>query len=145
LKNVYFDSAYLVKCYIRDKDSRKVVGLVQSAETVYSSALCIAEVSCALHRGVREKAVTRGQAADLRRTFSEDLSSGIIQLIAVSDTILRSVETVAAGLPTSIFLRAGDAIHLASAQSAGFSEIWSNDRHMLLAAAHFGIAGRSVS
>jgi predicted nucleic acid-binding protein len=145
LKNVYFDSAYLVKCYIQDKDSKKIVTLVQSVETVYSSALCIAEVSCALHRAVREKIVTQAHSADLRRMFSEDLSSGIIQLIPVSNTILKSVETTTAGLPSSIFLRAGDAIHLASAQSAGFSEIWSNDRHMLLAASHFGIVGKSVA
>jgi predicted nucleic acid-binding protein len=41
-------------------------------------------------------------------------------------------------------LRAGDAIHLASARHEGFSEIWTNDRHMLKAASHFGLAGRSV-
>jgi hypothetical protein len=32
-----------------------------------------------------------------------------------------------------------------SARDAGFSEIWSNDRHLLAAARHFGLRGRSVT
>jgi predicted nucleic acid-binding protein len=47
-------------------------------------------------------------------------------------------------LPASIHLRAGDAIHLAAAQDAGLSEIWSNDRHLLKAAPSFGLQGRSL-
>lgn len=76
--------------------------------------------------------------------FRDTYPAGIIQLIPVSDGILRMVETVVARLPITIFLRAGDAIHLASAQSEGFEKIWSNDRHMLRAASNFGIVGRSV-
>jgi predicted nucleic acid-binding protein len=41
-------------------------------------------------------------------------------------------------------LRAGDAIHIATALEVGEPEIWTNDRHLLAAAAHFGIVGRSA-
>jgi predicted nucleic acid-binding protein len=126
-----------------DPDSDKVRDFVQAVEIVYSSALCIAEVSCALHRAVREKTVTKERASHLRQTFSEDLSQGVV-LIPVSESILRVVEAVVANLPPTIFIRAGDAVHLASAQNAGFPEIWTNDRHMLRAASNFGIVGRSV-
>ena len=34
--------------------------------------------------------------------------------------------------------------HLVTAADSGFTEIWTNDRHMLAAAPHFGLAGRSV-
>ena len=141
---LYFDSAYLVKCYLEDPDSSKVRKLVQRAEIVSSSALCIAEVSCALHRAVREKSITKNEASHVRRTFFEDVSLGILRLIPVSEGILRTVEAVVAKLPQTIFLRAGDAVHLASAQQEGFSKIWSNDRHMLRAAPHFGVTGCSV-
>jgi predicted nucleic acid-binding protein len=144
LKNVYFDSAYLVKCYIEEPDSSKLLGLLQSAEAVYSSAVCIAEIACALHRSVRERIITREHADYARQAFSKDSSRGIVQLISLSEDILRAVETVTARLPSTIFLRAGDALHLASAQHEGFAEIWSNDRHMLKAARHFGLGGRSV-
>jgi predicted nucleic acid-binding protein len=48
------------------------------------------------------------------------------------------------GFPPGVPLRAGDAIHLASALDVGEPEIWTNDRHLLKAATHFGLAGRSV-
>jgi len=41
-------------------------------------------------------------------------------------------------------LRAGDAIHTATALGTGETEIWTNDRHLLAAVAHFGLAGRSA-
>jgi len=47
-------------------------------------------------------------------------------------------------LPKSIYLRAGDAIHLTVAQGGGFTEIWSSDRRVLQAAPAFGLTGKSV-
>lgn len=47
-------------------------------------------------------------------------------------------------LPPGQFLRAGDAVHLLTAQSLGEPEIWTADKHMLSAAPHFGLTGRSV-
>jgi predicted nucleic acid-binding protein len=41
-------------------------------------------------------------------------------------------------------VRAGDAIHTATALETGETEIWTNDRHLLAAVAHFGLAGRSA-
>jgi predicted nucleic acid-binding protein len=140
----YFDSAYLAKCYLEDPESSKIRELVKRIEKIYSSALCIAEVSCALHRSLREKRITRGEASHLRMTFLQDVSIGIVQMIPVTDIILRAVDATVAKMPDTIFLRASDAVHLASAQHEGFGEIWSNDRHMLKAAPHFGITGRSI-
>jgi predicted nucleic acid-binding protein len=144
LRSLYFDSAYLAKCYLADPDSHRVRKLVQSAEAIYSSALCIAEVSCALHQAVREKSIARQQASSLQQTLLEDVSIGIVQLVPISEVILRSVEAVVAKLPSTVFLRAGDAIHLATAQHSGFQDVWTNDRHMLKAATHFGITGCCV-
>jgi predicted nucleic acid-binding protein len=144
LTAVYFDSAYLAKLYLDDSDSGKVRDLLRKVELVSSSSLCIAEVSCALHRSVREKSITRDEAFHLRATFFEDVAVGILRLIPVSETILRVVDATVSKLPPTVFLRAGDAVHLASAQQSGFAEIWTNDRHLLKAAPHFGIMGSSV-
>ena len=144
MKSPYLDSAYLAKCYLEEPDSGKVRAFVQKAEVVYCSALCLAEVSCSLHRAVRERIITKDHASHLQHAFSGHVSESIVQLIPVSENILRVVEAVVAKLPTAVFLRAGDAVHLATAKQEGFPEIWSNDRHMLRAASHFGIVGRSV-
>ena len=37
----YFDSAYVVKCYLNDPDSEPVRDLVRTPVSLYSSALCI--------------------------------------------------------------------------------------------------------
>lgn len=47
--------------------------------------------------------------------------------------------------PADVSLRAGDAIHTATARETGETAIWTNDRHLLAAVAHFGITGRSFA
>lgn len=40
--NLYLDSAYVAKCYLNDPDAVQVRNLVRGAESIHSSALCIA-------------------------------------------------------------------------------------------------------
>ena len=144
MSGVCLDSAYLVKCYLSDPDSAKVRKLAVGAGTIFSSSLCLAEVACAVHRALREGSITPNQASEVRRAFSMHIREGAVALIPVSDRILHSVEDFIATMPAGLFLRSGDALHLASARHEGFPEIWTNDRHMLQAAQHFGVLGRSV-
>ncbi len=141
---IYFDSAYLVKCYLTDPDSEKVRKLAAKAVVISSSSLCLAEFACAVHRAVREKSIAARQGAEARQAFLAHVREGVIGLIPVSDKILDALLDHMSTMPSDLFLRSGDALHLASARQAGFSEIWTNDRHMLRAASHFGILGRSA-
>lgn len=63
-------------------------------------------------------------------------------MVPISERIVRQVEHLTARLPKTVPLRAGDAIHIVSAIESGFDEIWTSDRHLLAAAAHFGLKGR---
>ena len=47
-------------------------------------------------------------------------------------------------LSRSVFLRTGDAVHLLSAGEFGCTAVCSNDRHLLAAVPHVGVAGRDV-
>lgn len=142
---LYFDSAYIAKCYLNEADGAKVRKLARSASGLYSSALSIAELVCVFHRQVREGSLDVNTAAKLRGCFLEDLKNEVWALIPVTNRLLHRVEALTRSLPASTYLRAGDAIHLASALEYGFEEIWSNDRHLLAAAPSLGLKGRSVA
>jgi predicted nucleic acid-binding protein len=96
------------------------------------------------HRHVREKSLTVKQALTLQRDFFKDLDAGVWSLLAVKEATLRRLAAKLSGLDPAVSLRAADAIHLWAASEAGFSEIWSNDRHLLGAAKSFGLAPRRV-
>ncbi len=77
--------------------------------------------------------------------FQDDVDHGVWDLVPVSEGLLHSVADRVSRLPRAMSIRSGDALHLVSALTAGFTEIWSNDRHLLAGAPHFGLVGRTVS
>jgi predicted nucleic acid-binding protein len=141
---LYFDTAYVAKCYLNEDDSGPVRHLAFSADGLYSSSWCIAELACVFQRHIRESQLTRAQAGRLRDLFLADVRGGIWSLVPISEHFLFRVESLIRALAHPVYLRAGDAIHLAAAQEAGFTEIWSNDRRVLEAAPAFGLAGKSI-
>lgn len=141
---LYLDSAYVAKCYLNEPDAEKVRALVRPETRLYSSALCRAEIVCVVHRHMREGGLSRRQGLALHQLFLDDIENGVWNLLPVSSDLLNRVEARVRALASSVFLRAGDAIHLMSAKEAGFSEVWTNDRHMLTAAKAFGLRGRTV-
>jgi predicted nucleic acid-binding protein len=58
--------------------------------------------------------------------------------------VQKAVTQTCLQLDQSTFVRAGDAVHLATAALHGFSDIYSHDRHLLLAAPKFGLTGKDV-
>lgn len=145
MSDAYFDSAYVAKCYLSEPDSDPVRALARSSESVTSSALCIAEVACAVQRKVREGSLTHTNALTLRQFFLDHVEASVWLLVPVSDRILRQAEILTRTLPGTIPLRALDAIHVVSAMEEGFREIWTNDRRLLAAAEHIGIKGRQIA
>jgi predicted nucleic acid-binding protein len=118
--------------------------MVRGASAAYTSAWTIAEVTCVFHRHQREGTLNSRTAREVHDQFQQDLRDETWLLIPVTGAILRQVELAVRTLPKQVFLRAGDAVHIVSAADAGFSEIWTNDRHLLSAAPQFGLKGRSA-
>jgi predicted nucleic acid-binding protein len=141
---LYFDTAYLAKCYWNEPDGNLVREMARRADGLYSSAVCIAEMACLAHRKVREGPTPPADAVIRRDLFLDDVNSGVITAVPVTDRLLRRVEVTTRALPLSCCLRTFVALHLVTAADSGFSEVWTNDRHMLAAAPHFGLVGRSV-
>ncbi|MEP7352284.1 MAG: type II toxin-antitoxin system VapC family toxin [Acidobacteriota bacterium] len=144
MKDAYFDSAYIAKCYLHEPDSAEVRKLAGECEALHSSSLAVAELACVFHRQLREGTLTAKTAPLVQDQFRKDVHDGVWILEPITDRILRRVEVLMAKLPPSIFLRAGDAIHLVTAMELGLGEVWTNDRHLLAAADRVTLSGRHV-
>lgn len=140
---MYLDSAYIAKFYVNERDSAAVRDLIRSADILQSSAWATGEVACAFHRHMREGSLSLEQFRQLLGAFLDHVEAGFWTLLPVDDKLLSRTALLIGSMP-AVYLRAGDAIHLATAQDAGEREIWTNDRHMLAAAPYFGIRGRSA-
>jgi len=98
----------------------------------------------AFHRKLREGAIRAAAYAALVGQLEEHIQADAFRWIPQSADILSRIRKVYEKLPAAVFLRAGDAVHLATAAESGFREVYSNDTHLLAAAKHFGLAGKNV-
>ncbi len=141
---LYLDSAYIAKCYLHEPGTDAVLDLVESSRVRYSSALARVEVESVFHRHFREGNLTR---RDYRKTvdrFARERDEGLWQWLPVTDVLIQAASSAFRSLAPTVFLRSADCIHLTTAQQAGFTEVYSNDRHLLAAAVHFSLTGRNV-
>jgi len=141
---MYLDSAYIAKFYVNESDSKAVRQLIGGADTLVSSAWVMGEVSCVLHRHMRENKLSQRQFRELLDAFVRHVGEDVWTLLPVTYRTLQKVAALVRAAPADVYLRAGDAVHLAAAMGAEEHEIWTNDRHLLHAAEHFGLSGRSV-
>lgn len=140
---VYFDSAYLVKCYVKEPGWEPVRSLARRCESVACSIYGKLEVSAALHGKHREGELTQNQMDALYQQLDLDESHRLWTWLPITDKIKTEVVKSFRSLPPSVFLRTADALHLVTAKDQGLSEIYSNDVHLLTAARYFGIVGKN--
>jgi predicted nucleic acid-binding protein len=141
---VYLDTSYIAKFYFNEPESVRVRELVRKADAVYSSLWALAEFHAVLHRRVCDAALSPDDAKELSSRFSEHAAEGLWNLVPVNEALLRRTSALMVSAPGDLFIRTADAVHLATAQEIGERDVWTNDRHMLAAAAYFGVTGRSV-
>jgi predicted nucleic acid-binding protein len=141
---VYLDTSYIAKFYFNEPDSAGVRELVRKADSIHSSIWALAEFHAVIHRCVREGSWPQSATHDLASRFSEHIQLGLWNLIPITEPLLRRTSARMISAPGDLFIRAADAVHLGTAHEIGEREVWTNDRHMLAAAAYFGLTGRSV-
>jgi predicted nucleic acid-binding protein len=141
---VYFDTCYIAKFYFNEPESGRVRELVRKADAIRSSLWTLAEFHAVLHRRLREGVLTPSDARDLASRFSQHIEDGLWNLVPVTEALLRRTSALMISAPRDLFLRTANAVHLTTAQEIGERDVWTNDRHMLAAAAFFGLSGRSV-
>lgn len=141
---MYFDTSYIAKFYFNEPESLRVRELVRKADAIYSSLWASAEFHAVIHRRLREGSSTVADARDLASLFAEHIEQGLWNLMPVHEALLRRTSALMISAPRDLFIRTADAVHLMTAREMGEHDVWTNDRHMLAAAAYFGLTGRSV-
>lgn len=141
---IYFDSTYVAKVYLFEHGSAEVRALTSGQPEVACSEIGKIELASVLHRKLREGALDASRYLALCQQFEQDLQSRVWQWLPVTPGLLEQVRLAFCSLPSTTFLRASDALHLVSARENGFTEVYSNDRHFLAAASHFGLKAINV-
>ena len=140
----YFDTAYLLKLYRPEHGSDAVRSHAATVDVIVCSLHGRAELIAAAHRKVREGTATPTHVDALLAQVAADQAAGALAWLPIIETHLDRVTAVFRRAPATVYLRAADALHLASAAAAGFPEIYSNDKHLLAAAPLFGLRGVDV-
>jgi predicted nucleic acid-binding protein len=116
----YFDTSALIKRYVRERGSTRVVSLMRRHELL-SSAITPVEVMSALSRRRRDRELSEEDfAATASRVQSERIRW---ELVEVGETVLNRAEEIVQG---TVPMRALDAVHVASLmafQAASSSQI----------------------
>jgi predicted nucleic acid-binding protein len=142
---MYLDAAYLVRLYIDDPGADEVRALVDSASTLPASLIhWRAEVIGAFHRNFREARISEQRLGELIDQFTFDCDAGLYVWRPMGSSVITRVTAMYREAPATLFLRAGDALHVACALEEGYPEIYSNDTRLLTAARHFGLRGENV-
>lgn len=144
MKQLFFDAAYLGKLHWIERGSAEVQALADTADQIICSHHGRAEFYSIGFRKAREGLATAATVQIVFSQFDADVSNGDICLLPLTDSVLDRVEHIFATAPASTYLRAADAMHLATAAENGFTEIHTNDKHLLTAAPLFGLVGVDV-
>ena len=141
---IYFDAAYIAKCYLNEPGAERVRTVAREANGLASCELARLEFALIVRRHVREHHITKREIAAIVKEFHQDEADGVWRWLGVTSALLEQCRAAVLSLPDGVFLRSGDALHLACAREHGFRQVYTNDRHMLEAAPHFQIAGVDV-
>lgn len=142
---IYFDSAYIAKCYVREPGSDEVLNLAEASAGRTSLVLAVVEVNAVFHRHFQEGKLTHEQLREICLRFDQDQHDGFWHWLPMDNAFTRQAGMQFRVLSSKVFLRSADCLHLAAASEGGFREIYSNDRHLLAATAHFGLRGINVT
>jgi predicted nucleic acid-binding protein len=141
---IYFDTTYIVKCYLNEHGSAAVRSLAAKSERLACCAWGRLEFAATVHRKLREGTINAAENRLVLNQFDSDDSDHIWTWLPATPELLAATVAKFRSLKPSAYLRSADALHLACAAEHGFKEIWSNDRHLLAAAPAFNIKGRNV-
>jgi predicted nucleic acid-binding protein len=133
------DTSAVAKFYVPEKESRSIRKSLEEADQVCLSELARPEIMAVFHRRLREGFWRQRDFVAAVRQFQHDDVTGFWTWLPVDSFILRAAAETFATLPSTIFLRASDCIHLVTAMRHDFTEFMTFDAHQCKAAAALGL------
>ena len=110
---IYFDAAYIAKCYLNEPGAARVREVAYGADGLASCELARPEFAAILTRHVRERHLSRREVAAILKDFEADEKNSVWQWFGVTSALLEKARTAVLDVPSTVFLRSGDALHLA--------------------------------
>lgn len=140
----YLDTSYLAKLYVREEGTEEILEAFSGQGGLVCGEHGRLELMNAFKRHQREGLLTATQVKALWARHEQDIAEGLIEYLPLPSALFQHACRKLLSLPSSVFLRAADALHLACVAEAGLKTIYSHDRHLLAAAPHFGLKGVDV-
>lgn len=141
---IYFDTAYLAKCYLNESGSDEVRRLAGEHEQIACCAFGKVELAAALHRNLRERKIAASQYQVILQQLEADEAGRLWKWLPLREELIAKTSAILAKLDAAIYLRAADALHLVCAAENGFTEIYTSDRHLLAATGTANIEVKNV-
>ena len=136
---IFFDTSAFAKRYVAEKGSEKVITLLQQADSLAVSVICLPELISTFSRLLREKKFSITDYQDLKNEVITELTDA--DICQITPGIITSV----IALLEKYQLRTMDAIHVACALAVKSDSFVSADHRQLLAAKQSGLNTIDVS
>ena len=135
---IYFDTAYILKCYINEKGSKAVRSLADRHDRIACCEYGRMELHAAIHRCLRDNIIDTRYFDTIIEQVELDEGDNIWNWLPLTREVMDGVIQIFRNLPSTIYLRTGDAIHLQCAATNKIYSVYTNDKHMNKSAGHFG-------
>jgi predicted nucleic acid-binding protein len=136
----YWDAAYIAKFYLDEPESGRVRALAEEDGHVSCSRFGYVETISVFHRKMREGVFGPKDLKEISLQLDADSQAGLWSWLPVSPAVLDLAGSTYRHLPKGVALRAGDALHLASARVNEIENVYSNDVRLLSAARYFDVS-----
>jgi predicted nucleic acid-binding protein len=138
------DTSAVAKFYVPEKESPMLRQLIEGEDGACVSELVRPELMAVFHRRLREKTWGQRDFTAAVRQFQNDDIAGFWTWLPLDSQILRAAADAFATLPSDIFLRSSDCIHIVTALHHGFDDLVTYDLHQLNAATAMGLRPRTA-
>jgi predicted nucleic acid-binding protein len=141
---IYFDTSYMLKCYPPEHGYANVRMIFDQHGCAACCSFGRLEFVSGLRRAAREGRLPQPAIATAPTILGLDERAGRWVWFSLTSRLLETAERIVQELPPAVAIRAADVLHLACARENGCQQLFTNDRHMLAAAPHFGISAVNV-